>query len=342
MKIELTEAEYKELKAMHKKTKDGRERDKLKAIGMLSDGFSQKEIARVLFLDEETIGRWRDYFLGRKSMTDWLKYSYVGYSGKLTETEQAIVQKYVEDNIISDSKQVQKFIYDKFSKSYKVTGIASLLHRLGFVYKLTTLTPSKCDPEKQAEFKANYEKLEAELPEDEVILHMDGVHPQHNTTCTRAWIKKGETKEIKSNTGRERVNICGAYNPHTQEVIAHEDKTINADTMIATLKLIEVHYVDKSKIYCIVDNAKYHRNKKVQEYLLTSRIELMFLPPYSPNLNLIERLWKFMRKKVINNRYYEKFTDFKNKLLSFFENIPNEKSELASFVGTKLHLLQPS
>ena len=84
MKIDLTEAEYSELKVMHKKTKDGRERDKLKTIVMLADGYTVKETARVLFLDEETICSWRDYFLNRKTINDWLGYKYVGYRGKLT------------------------------------------------------------------------------------------------------------------------------------------------------------------------------------------------------------------------------------------------------------------
>lgn len=342
MKIELSTIEYAELKRIHKKSRDSRERDKIKAVVMLSKGYGLNEVAQVLFLDEDTISQWQNNFLKRKTLTDWLGCNYVDYHGKLTESEETALQIYVTNQTISDSKQVQTFIQERFQKEYSVSGVVALLHRLGFVYKNTTLTPSNYDAEKQAEFKKTYEELESNLKADEVILHMDGVHPQHNTTCTRAWIKKGETKEIKSNTGRQRINLNGAYNPHTQEVIVYEDKTINADTMIATLKLIENYYSDKSKIYAIVDNAKYHRNEKVRKYLQTSKIELLFLPPYSPNLNLIERLWKFMRKKVINNQYYEKFTDFREALLVFFENLPNDQPELKSFIGTKLHLLQPA
>lgn len=340
MKINLTEAEYKELKAMHKKTRDGRERDKIKAIILLSKEYSIQEIAEILLWNEDTISRWRDCFLTSKSLSDWLGCSYLGYDGKLTESEQVSVRKYVEDHAISDSKQVQKFIHEQFEKTYTATGVVSLLHRLGFVYKLTTLIPSKYDAEKQAEFKVKYETLEKNLKKDEVILHLDGVHPQHNTTCTRAWIKKGETKEIKSNTGRQRVNLCGAYNPHAQKAIILDVKTINAETFIEMLQKIESTYSDKSKIYAILDNARYHRNKKVTEYLKTSRIILEFLPAYSPNLNLIERLWKYMRKKVINNRYYDKFSDFKKALMEFFEDLPDEKIELEKFIGTSLHLLQ--
>ncbi len=64
-----------------------------------------------------------------------------------------------------------------------------------------------------------------------------------------------------------------------------------------------------------------------------------FLPPYSPNLNLIERLWKFMRKKVINDEYYEKFSEFNNAINSFIRNLHNMCDELKQFIGTKMHLL---
>ena len=73
----------------------------------------------------------------------------------------------------------------------------------------------------------------------------------------------------------------------------------------------------------------------VKEYLKESRIELKFLPPYSPNLNLIERLWRFMNKKIRNNKYCEKFKEFNLVIVGFFENISDYKSELKSLLTRK-------
>jgi len=64
-------------------------------------------------------------------------------------------------------------------------------------------------------------------------------------------------------------------------------------------------------ITVVLDNARYQRCKKVQECAAVLGIELLFLPPYSPNLNLIERLWKFVKKKCLYSKYYEKFQGFK-------------------------------
>ena len=121
----------------------------------------------------------------------------------------------------------------------------NLLHNIGLVYKQTTLIPSKYDPVSQKKFKEKYETLEKELKEDEVITFMDGVHPQHNTTTSRVWVKKGKEKQVKSNTGRSRININGIYNPSTQEILVHESERINAETTIEFFKEIEDHYREK-------------------------------------------------------------------------------------------------
>lgn len=80
-------------------------------------------------------------------------------------------------------------------------------------------------------------------------------------------------------------------------------------------------YPEKEKIHIFCDNARYYRNKKVQAFLEESKISMHFLPPYSPNLNPIERLWKLMNEEVINNKYYEKFSEFKENILRFLKSL---------------------
>jgi transposase len=67
---------------------------------------------------------------------------------------------------------------------------------------------------------------------------------------------------------------------------------------------------------------------------------LIFLPTYSPNLNLIERLWKVMNKAVLYNRYYEKFAHFKKAIMDFFQNIKDYKDEIQRILTFKLHLVR--
>ena len=111
-----------------------------------------------------------------------------------------------------------------------------------------------------------------------------------------------------------------------------EDETLNGEATVAFFKKIEQSYPEKRKIHVFCDNASYYRNGKVKLHLATSKIELHFLPPYSPNLNPIERLWKWMRECVMYNTYYEHFEDFKEGVFGFFDLITNVKPE--SYFGT--------
>ncbi|EGV33944.1 hypothetical protein ThidrDRAFT_0099 [Thiorhodococcus drewsii AZ1] len=140
---------------------------------------------------------------------------------------------------------------------------------------------------------------------------MDAVHPQHNPVLGCGWIKRGKQQAIQSNTGRQRLNINGAINIETLELTYRIDNTINAVSTIALLKQLESAYPAASRIIVICDNARYYKSKLVAEYLKNSRIQLEPLPAYSPNLNLIERFWKFFKKQVLYNRYYERFAEFR-------------------------------
>ena len=213
-----------------------------------------------------------------------------------------------------------------------------MLEPLGFVYKKTKLVPGKADAEKQQEFLQEYHELKEQMGSNDELLFMDGVHPQHNPVSSYAWIVKGEEKEVPPNTGRKRININGAINIKNYEAISREDERINAQSTIELLKQIDYAYPDASTIYVIVDNTRYCRAQIVSEFLKTSRIQFKFLPSYSPNLNLIERLWKFLKKKVINNCYYESYDIFKKTVMDFFENIKDYHDELATLLTEKFQI----
>ena len=342
MRINLTVKEKQELHNLHRSLRDGKSRDRIKAILLLSEGYKMIEISKILLIDNDTVTNWSKSFAKRKDITSWFVSKYKAYEGKLTKEEEKGFIEFMENNFVSTSKQAIEYLRINYQKTYSMSGMVNLLHNLGFVYKQSTIIPSKYDPEAQKEFKEEYEKLEKEIEEDETIVFMDGVHPQHNTATSRVWIKKGKEKQIKSNTGRSRININGIYNPHTHETLIHESTRINAETTIEFFKEIEEHYKEKKKIYIVVDNARYYRNKKVTEYTATSRIEMKFLPPYSPNLNLIERLWKLLRREAINNQYYDTFDKFRDAVLGFFEKSDDMKTIIGQFVGNKMHLLGAS
>ena len=165
---------------------------------------------------------------------------------------------------------------------------------------------------------------------------MDGVHPTHNAKPAYGWIQKGQRKEIPTNTGRQRVNLSGMIDILSKRVLIREDETLEAESTIRFLKSIEEAYPSKRTVHLFCDNARYYRNKKVQVFLETSKISMHFLPPYSPNLNPIERLWKLTNERVINNKYYEKFSEFKNSLLGFLGSLSHPPQDLLEILKTRI------
>ena len=124
----------------------------------------------------------------------------------------------------------------------------------------------------------------------------------------------------------------------SKEVIVQENDTLNAESTILFLKKVESAYPDKKTIHLFCDNARYYKNRAVVFYLETSKIKLHFLPPYSPNLNPIERLWKLLKERVMYNIYYESFNDFKRAIFGFLEQVSNQdpKSALGQILSTRV------
>ena len=173
--------------------------------------------------------------------------------------------------------------------------------------------------------------------EDFVFHHnnvMDAVHPEHNAMTAYGWIKKGEKRLLKTNSGRQRLNLHGAINIETMDTTIIESKTVDAESTIELLEILNQKYSLSKKIYIILDNAKYHYSKTVKEYLKScKRIKLVFLPAYSPELNLIERLWRYYKQEVLYNTYYESIIEFRNASIYFFQDISSHKKNLFSLLS---------
>lgn len=339
--MKLTARQRKDLIRLEKQIPHKGVSTRIKIILGLDAGYSAKEVAEILLIDEDTVTKWKKLYEQSRYLSDWLGDENNGYRGRLTREQEKLIEKYVEKEVIPDFQQVVAFIQNTCGVSYTVDGVSKLLHRLGFVYKQVIGIPGKLNKEKQEAFVKEYQELKENKKEDEVILFSDGVHPTHNLHKTKAWIKKGEEKQVRTNTGRGRLNINGALDLETMRVTAHFSETINAETTMELFDKIQLVYKDKTTIYLIIDNATYYKNKDVKAYLAREdcRIKLIFLPSYSPNLNYIERLWKYMKKYIIGVKYREKFKEFESDIHYFFDTIDQHEEKLRRFIGTELHLV---
>ena len=324
----LSKQEEETLQEAHRASREKRQADRIKTVLLLNWEYSFAEITKILMLDNSTLRKYyREYEEG--GLDELLTDHYVGTSSRLGEQQEAELKKHLDTKLYTKAEEVVEYVKDRYGVEYTVNGMTQLLHRQGFVYKKPKRIPGKFDAEKQQEFVKKYKGLKANMKEEDVNYFTDATHPQHNSQPAYGWILKGKTKELKSNTGRKRVNLHGALDIETLGVVIREDKTIDYESTLGLFGQLEKKH-PTGTIWIIVDNATYYKSKEVKEYLEDSRIKIEFLPPYSPNLNIIERLWKLMHEEILNNKYYSSYLEFKEACLGFFDNIQDyrEKMEL--------------
>ena len=338
----LGDSERKLLTLQHKQERDGRVRDRIKAVLLHDKGWSLRQIAEALLISDEAVrNHLRDYDFSRK-----LHPENGGSQEKLSRKQSEKLELHLQEHTYLYVKDISAYVEVVFGITYSVRGLRNWLKRHGFSYKKPAVVPGKANKEQQEKWLIEYNKLRQELPADETICFIDGVHPTHNVQPAYGWIKRGVRKEIPANTGRSRLNLSGSIDVITHNIVIQEDQTLNADSTIRFFQKIEEAYPNKRKIHVFCDNAPYYRNRAVKSYLETSKICLHFLPPYSPNLNPIERLWKWMKERIIYNTYYEHVDDFREAVFGFFSVLSSATvtsvfgQMLRSRVRDKFHPIQ--
>lgn len=118
------------------------------------------------------------------------------------------------------------------------------------------------------------------------------------------WIKKGKEKLIEASASRTRMNITGALELKEMKIFTQSAETINTESLIDFLNALKKNYVSAPRIHIILDQAGYHTSALLQSFAENNDFVFHYLPPYSPNLNPIERVWKVTNEKVRNNRYF--------------------------------------
>jgi transposase len=223
---------------------------------------------------------------------------------------------------------------------FKITGIRrsrervrQYLHKIGMKPRKVAAIPAKADIAKQEEFKTK--QLEPRLEEARVgkrsVFFVDAAHFVHSAFLGVLWCFV--RMFIRSPSGRNRFSVLGAWEVATQTLhTVTTDAYVTATTVVALL--LQLRASTHLPITVVMDNARYQHCRLVMTTAATLEIELLFLPPYSPNLNLIERLWKFTKRKVLYNKYYENYDAFKTAIRSCLAKVPFEyRQELTSWMA---------
>ena len=311
----LSDEQKKDLELRHRYEDDGRIRDRIKAVLLKSEGWKNKAIAQALRIHEETV---------RQHLTDWssdekLKPENGGSYSKLNDVQTRALDTHLSNTTYTRVIDICAYVELAFGVRYTVSGMTKWLKEHKFSYKHPKNVPAKADLEKQEEFIEKYLELVTDTPVNEPILFMDSAHPTMATKVVCGWIKRGVDKPIGQTASRTRINIMGAIELSTMNVVSCRPDYVNAETTVAFFDQLKTAYPIAPNIHIILDQSGYHRSKLVKDEALKRNIVLHYLPPYSPNLNPIERLWKVMNENVRNNVFFKSAKHFKGAICEFFD-----------------------
>jgi len=385
MNIQLTQAQKIKLEVQHRKERNSKICDRIKAVLLSSEGWTQSQIAQALRIHETTVANHIIEYSNQKK----LKNESGGSESKLTieQTEELI--SHLEKNTYPSTKEIIDYVQKTYAEKYTQQGMYNWLKQNKFSYKAPKGIPLKHDTGRQETFKEKYNNIKSTLKENEKILFMDSVHPTQATKISSGWIRKGVEKMIATVAGRSRVNLTGAIDLESMSIFTGEYTTIDGEATIDFLKYLDNSTGNTDRIHLIADGGGAHTCKAVGAFLgikdpfnrkyledeyqiklpsdkknLTKRFikqlkdvlnkepelfadkkivkvkqitakmlldalrkppphkkfVLHILPPYSPNLNPIERVWKVMNEHVRNNEVFSSFKEFKTAILNFFKN----------------------
>lgn len=339
MKFEPISPETKEyLERRHRYEDDPRVCDRIKAVLLKSEGWTNKAIAQALRIHEETV---------RQHLAEWLldeklKPENGGSYSKLTPAQSPSLEAHLEDVTYTKVIDICCHVEQTFGVHYTVSGMTKWLGQHHFSYKHPKAVPAKANVAQQDAFIEEYLTLLDATPANEPIIFIDSAHPTMATKVVRGWIKKGGDKPIAQTASRTRVNVMGAIELSTMTVVSCRPDNVNGQTTASFFDQIKAAYPQAPKIHLILDQSGYHRSHLVKNAAREKGIELHYLPPYSPNLNPIERLWKVMNEEVRNNVFFSSAKEFREAISDFFEKkIPKIPPLLRGRINDDFQTIKP-
>ena len=299
-------------------------------------GYTKVETGKILSVHHNTVAKYLKQY-SEEGPDTLYKNNYRRERGELEKHKTSIIED-LNKNPVRSVEEAALRIKELTGVERKRTQVRAFLARHGFKYRKLAPIPGKFNADEQKQFLENNSEPSVERAKNGEIelLFCDAAHFTLSAFLCMVWTRAKTF--LRTSHGRNRINVLGAVNAVSKEVTTLMNTTrVTAETIMEFLVLLKNKY--GRPIYLVLDNAKYQRCKAVEEKARELGVTMMFLPPYSPNLNLIERLWKFTKKQILYAEYYDSPDKFHDAIKSFFDTV-NEvhKNSLMRLMSLKFQL----
>ena len=322
--------DYYRLLMASKNEKSVKQKNRYDVVLLYMEGYSRKKISEILHIPLRTVS-YHILSYEKGGMESLLIVKQPGAQKKLTDEQETellcvIFTQTPEEAGLGvfanwTAALACAFVKQKFGISYSSRGMLNLFDRLGLSYTRPTYTLDKADPKKQEQFRKTFETLKKLLEGDiTTILFEDESMIRDYQAIMKTWFPKGKQRIIPTYGKHEGVKLVGFLDYETGHVYVEEHKKYDAEVFLQFLKNVLSQYPN-GKTVIILDNARIHHAKLLKEFLEENKdcLELVYLPPYSPNLNKIEELWGWLKDSVINNVFFHSREEIQKAVQKFID-----------------------
>lgn len=343
--IVLSAEQQKEIERRRKGTLDRRLYQRLTAVLAVAAGKTREEVTELLGISLTQLSEWLRVFRN-EGLDSLCEIHNKGDPGNLTAQQVEQLKAKVSTGCFRSSDQIRHWIQATFAVTYSSSGVKELLKRLGVTYHKVTGFLWKADPDKQHAFVKRVARHQREAKRRGAPrtrrYYVDACHPVWGLDLVFCcWLLLGQRLLVGMGSGRKRLNILGGYCPDDHEYVDYRltRDNINGEQFINFMRLLRALHPETEKFILYVDGAKYYRSAAVKAWLKRHpEFHLSRIPAYSPNVNLIERMWKFLRAKALS-RWHKTFADMQAAVSEVLDHLEDYRGELQTLMAEKFHII---
>src|SRR3954468_6365003 len=340
--IQLTPRQRKDIEERRRTAENRRIYQRLSVLLWIDDGRTREEAAQLVGVSTRQVGQWLR-ISRNKGLEQLCTLHYQGDPGRLRPAQVEQLKRQIATGAFHNAEQVRAWIEETFGVSYSATGVRELLYRIGASYHKVSGFFWKADVEEQKKFVRKYRRHKRQAGPRTRRFFVDACHPVWGVDLLYScWLLVGQRFYVGVGNGRKRLNILGAYSPddHDYVDLRLTKENITGEKFIKLMEKMLAKHPDTEEFILYLDNPRYYSKPVVKEWLAAHpQFRLVPLPAYSPNLNLIERLWKFLRKKALN-RWHKTFEEMQAAVAGVLDRLGDYRDELSTLMTERFAIVE--
>jgi transposase len=340
--IQLTPRQRRDISERRRQAPDRRIFQRLSAVLWSDDGRSREEIARLVGVSTRQVGQWFRIFRN-KGLDELCTLHYQGDPGRLGPAQVKRIRQEIETGVFHNADQIRTWIESTFGVTYSASGVKDLLRRIGASFHKVSGFFWKADVQEQKKFVRKHRRHKRQAGPGTRRYFVDACHPVWGVDLLYScWLLTGQRFYVGVGNGRKRLNILGAYCPddHDYVDLRLTRENITGEQFVKLLEALRAKHPEAEKFILYLDNARYDSEPRVKAWLAAHReFRLVPVPADSPNLTLIERLWKFLRKKALN-RWLKTFEEMQAAVAGVLDRLGDYRDELSTLMTERFAIVE--